>query len=102
MTPRNRSDMLGATDTQGEFAVRDETSPTDANSNAPQQPPAGIWPQGWWRLMGLRIGVIPLPVYVVCVGVLGYFLVKGKLPSEINVAIAVLAIGGFSCAELGN
>jgi len=94
--------MLGATDTQGEFAVRDETSPTDANSNAPQQPPAGIWPQGWWRLMGLRIGVIPLPVYVVCVGVLGYFLVKGKLPSEINVAIAVLAIGGFSCAELGN
>jgi len=51
--------------------------------------------------MEVRIGVIPLPVYVVCTGVLGYFLLKGKLPTEINVAIAVLAIGGFSCAELG-
>jgi len=51
--------------------------------------------------MELRIGVIPLPVYVVCTGVLAYFLVKGQLPTEINVAIAVLAIGGFSCAELG-
>ena len=51
--------------------------------------------------MDLRIGVIPLPVYVICVGVLAYFLIKGKLPTEINVAIAVLAVGGFTCAELG-
>ena len=51
--------------------------------------------------MELRIGVIPLPVYVICLGVLTYFLLRGKLPTEINVAIAVLAIGGFSCAELG-
>jgi malate:Na+ symporter len=48
-----------------------------------------------------RIGVIPLPVYLISVGVLGYLLARGQLPTEINVAIAVLAIGGFTCAELG-
>jgi len=61
----------------------------------------GFWPHGWWRLMEFRIGVIPLPVYVVTVGVLAYFQLQGKLPTEINVAIAVLAVGGFTCAELG-
>lgn len=70
---------------------------------APQETTAstGFWPQGWWRVVDLRIGVIPLPVYVVCTAVLVYLLAKGQLPNEINVAIAVLAIGGFSCAELG-
>jgi malate:Na+ symporter len=86
---------------QGELTVTAEASLTDTNSNAPQQPGPGSWARAWWRLMDVRIGVIPLPVYVVCAAVLGYFLVKGKLPTEINVAIAVLAIGGFSCAELG-
>jgi malate:Na+ symporter len=51
--------------------------------------------------MEFRIGVIPLPVYVICLGVLSYFLLRGRLPTEINAAIAVLAIGGFTCAELG-
>ena len=81
--------------------VSNEASVTDSRNNPPQQKTEGFWPHGWWKLMDLRIGVIPLPVYVVCAGVLAYFLIKGKLPSEINVAIAVLAIGGFTCAELG-
>ncbi|MDB6161578.1 MAG: Malate Na(+) symporter [Gammaproteobacteria bacterium] len=51
--------------------------------------------------MEYRIGVIPLPVYVISIGVLAYFQLQGKLPTEINVAIAVLAIGGFTCAEIG-
>jgi malate:Na+ symporter len=59
------------------------------------------WPQGWWRLMYWRIGATPVPVYPVCLGVIGYFMLQGKLPAEINVAIAVLAVGGFTCAELG-
>jgi malate:Na+ symporter len=81
--------------------VSNEASVTDSRSNPPQQKNAGSWPQAWWKWMDLRIGVIPLPVYVICAGVLAYFLIKGKLPTEINVAIAVLAVGGFTCAELG-
>jgi len=48
-----------------------------------------------------RIGIVPLPVYLISAGVLGYLLARGQLPTEINVAIAVLAVGGFTCAELG-
>jgi len=63
--------------------------------------PHGFWPQGWWRLMELRIGVIPLPVYLVALGVIAYFVLSGKFPTEINMAVVVLAVGGFTCAELG-
>jgi malate:Na+ symporter len=60
-----------------------------------------FWPEGWWRVMEIRIGIIPLPVYLSALGVIAYFVVWGKLPTEINVAVAVLAIGGFTCAEIG-
>jgi CCS family citrate carrier protein len=52
-------------------------------------------------MMQIRIGIIPLPVYLITLGVIAYFVIWGKLPTEINVAVAVLAVGGFTCAELG-
>jgi malate:Na+ symporter len=69
-----------------------------AADGAPAQVP---WPYRWWRVMEWQIGVIPVPVYLVCLAVVSYFVVVGKLPAEINVAIAVLTLGGFTCAELG-
>jgi len=60
-----------------------------------------FWPNGWWKLMELRIGIIPLPVYVLLLGLVAGFIATGELPGEINVAIAVLAIGGFTCGEIG-
>jgi CCS family citrate carrier protein len=87
--------------------VSDHESGTAQSTPFPHPQPAErpteqkFWPQGWWRLMEYRIGVIPLPVYVISIGVLAYFQLQGKLPTEINVAIAVLAIGGFTCAEIG-
>ena len=66
------------------------------------RPHGWFWPEGWWRIMELRIGIIPLPVYGILLGVIMYFvLAGGKLPSDINLAVAVLAVGGFTCAELG-
>ena len=58
--------------------------------------------QRWWRLMETRIGIIPLPVYVVLLGVIAYFIATKKIPTEVNMMIAVLAVFGFTCAELGN
>ncbi len=52
--------------------------------------------------MELRVGVVPLPVLVVLFAVLGYFIAVGKVPTEINAMIAVLAIMGFGCAEIGH
>jgi malate:Na+ symporter len=70
---------------------------------AAAQPPArqALWPRAWWRVMEIHIGIIPLPVYLIVLGVIAYFVIWGKLPTEINVAVAVLAVGGFTCAELG-
>ncbi len=39
-----------------------------APAPAPVQPPLikpRFWPEGWWKLMEFRIGIIPLPVYVI-------------------------------------
>src|SRR5579862_1963194 len=59
---------------QGEFRVSNH-EPGIAPTPLPHPQPAGraFWPQGWWRLMELRIGVIPLPVYLITIGVLAYF-----------------------------
>jgi len=60
------------------------------------------WPRSWWNLMEIRIGIIPLPVHLVLLGVVGYFVLSGHVPTEINMMIAVLAVLGFSCAEVGH
>jgi CCS family citrate carrier protein len=51
--------------------------------------------------MEYRIGIIPLPVYLLLAGLVAAFLVTGKVPSEISVSIAILAVFGFTCAEIG-
>lgn len=65
------------------------------------KPVRRFWPDGWWKLMELRLGIIPLPVAVALVGIIGYFLHLGKLPTEICMMMAVIATGGFLCGEIG-
>jgi len=47
------------------------------------------------------IGVIPWPIFLVLLLVLGGFIWLGKLPSDISLMIALLGVGGFACGELG-
>src|SRR6266568_4000358 len=99
MTPWRRFCHAARLEKQGEFRLSTHepgSAPTPFPAEQPAERPAEqkFWPQGWWRLMEFRIGVIPLPVYVITLGVLTYFQLQGQLPTEINVAIAVLAIGG--------
>ena len=60
-----------------------------------------FWPEGWWRIIDFKIGVIPLPVYVLMLALLATFVMIGKLKGDISTAIALLAFGGFTCAEIG-
>jgi Na+/citrate or Na+/malate symporter len=60
-----------------------------------------FWPEGWWRVVNLRIGIIPLPIFVVLLGLITGFALTGKVASDILMAIVLLAMGGFTCAELG-
>ncbi|MHB9839451.1 2-hydroxycarboxylate transporter family protein [Paraburkholderia terrae] len=54
----------------------------------------------WWRVFDLRVGSLPLPVYVLMLGVLGAMAAKGKLAADLPTGIALVAVGGFTCAEL--
>ena len=64
--------------------------------------PAHFWPQGWWKFVEFRIGIVPLPVYVVLAALVAFFILRdGKVASDLPTMIAVLALGGFGCAELG-
>ena len=59
------------------------------------------WPQGWWKIVDTRIGIIPVPIYVILVGLLAGFTYTGDIKGELSIMIAVLVIGGFTCAEIG-
>src|SRR6516162_7665809 len=70
-------------------------------SASPETLHAGWWPQGWWKIMALRIGIVPIPIYVILVAVLAVFTYTGDIKGEVSTMIAVLVIGGFTCAEIG-
>lgn len=58
-------------------------------------------PRRWWSLMELRIGIVPVPVFVVAALLLAAYVWLGKVPSDLTTNILTLTIGGFACAELG-
>jgi malate:Na+ symporter len=51
--------------------------------------------------MDMRIGIIPVPIYVILCALLAGFTYTGDIKGEVSVMIAVLVIGGFTCAEIG-
>ena len=56
---------------------------------------------GWWRIMDLRMGIVPIPVALAALAVTAAFVKLGSAPSDILMNIVVLAVGGFFCAEIG-
>lgn len=78
----------------------DKTAAAPVSDHAPQGS-GRFWPEGWWRLMELRIGIIPLPVFFVMGALIAGFVATGKVSSEISMAIVVFSFFGFTCAELG-
>jgi malate:Na+ symporter len=51
--------------------------------------------------MDTRIGIIPVPIYVMLFALIVGFVYTGDIKGEISMMIAVLVIGGFTCAEIG-
>ena len=76
-------------------------APPASTAETTTAPPGKFWPDGWWKIMELRIGVIPLPVYVIVLALIVGLVLTKKLSSEINMAIVIFAFFGFTCAEIG-
>ncbi|WP_244179223.1 2-hydroxycarboxylate transporter family protein [Paraburkholderia aspalathi] len=55
----------------------------------------------WWRLMDIRIGIVPLPVHMVLALALIATAISGKLSAELSPIIALLAVCSFTCMEIG-
>src|SRR6266852_362217 len=62
---------------------------------------SAFWPYGWWRIVDAKIGIVPLPVFIILIFVIAGFTLTGTVPSDILMAIVLLSMGGFACAELG-
>src|SRR5436309_2038935 len=60
-----------------------------------------FWPQGWWRIVDAKIGIVPLPIFVILIFLIAGFTMTGNVPSDILMGIVLLSMGGFACAELG-
>jgi hypothetical protein len=70
-------------------------------SASPELLRAPRWPQGWWKVVDRRIGIVPVPAYVILIALLVGFTYTGDIKGDISIMIAVLVIGGFTCAEIG-
>ncbi len=55
----------------------------------------------WWRIMDTRIGIVPVPIFVVVLLLIGIYVRLGKVPADLTTNILTLAVGGFACAEIG-
>ena len=60
-----------------------------------------FWPAGWWRLMDYKIGIISLPIYIILIALLAILTQQGQIKPDAPTMIAVLVLGGFTCAEIG-
>lgn len=47
------------------------------------------------------IGIVPLPLALAILTIVAIHVAAGSVPSDITMAIAVLGLGGFACAEIG-
>jgi malate:Na+ symporter len=64
-------------------------------------PPESFWPRGWWAVVDYKIGIVPLPVYLLVLVLIAGFTFTGTVPSDLPMSIVLLAMGGFTCAEIG-
>lgn len=67
----------------------------------PAAPIKGKWVSIALPILKYRVGIIPLPVYVVLLALVGGLSVAGKINGEISMMIGALTLGGFTCAEIG-
>jgi malate:Na+ symporter len=51
--------------------------------------------------MDTRIGIVPLPVFIVIVALILAYIARGKVPADLTTNILILGAGGFACAEVG-
>jgi malate:Na+ symporter len=55
----------------------------------------------WRRLMEIRISFIPLPVYLVLLGLVAGLLLTKEIKADLPTMVAIIGLGGATCAQIG-
>lgn len=55
----------------------------------------------FWRLMDVRISFIPLPVYLLLLGLVAGLLLCKEIKADLPMMIAIIGLGGATCGEIG-
>ena len=65
---------------------------TQRAAQAGHEEAGGFWPKGWWSIVDFKIGIVPLPVFVVLLAVIALYALTGSVPSDILMAIVLLSM----------
>ncbi|MFS2224636.1 2-hydroxycarboxylate transporter family protein [Pantoea sp. B65] len=80
-------------------------STTDDSFSVPQDPltlKQTSVKEKWWHILDTwKVGIIPVPLFVLAGALIAIDCLGGKLPSDIVVMVATLAFFGFACGEFG-
>jgi malate:Na+ symporter len=55
----------------------------------------------WWKAMEVKIGFVPLPIFLALLVLIVGFVAVGSAPPDIMMNLALLTVGGLTCAEIG-
>jgi len=67
-----------------------------------EEQPGAKWRAWIWRAMSWKIGIIPIPLYLLLMAIiLTFSFVVTKVPNDILMAMGIMALFGFTCAEIG-
>ncbi|MBE7200541.1 MAG: malate permease, partial [Parafilimonas terrae] len=64
--------------------------PSGAETHIAERPAARFWPERWWRLVDFKIGIIPLPIYVILAALIVILVQEGEIKPDAPTMIAVL------------
>lgn len=54
-------------------------------------PTMRIEPARWWRIVETRVGIVPLPAFLLLPALLAGFIASGRLASDISTVVALLS-----------
>jgi malate:Na+ symporter len=63
--------------------------------------PAGPMLRSWWKLADTSIGIIPLPLFPLILALIIALIALDKLPTDLTTMIPAIALGAYTCAEIG-
>jgi Na+/citrate or Na+/malate symporter len=69
---------------------------------SPDDPALSPFTRFLWRLMAIKIGVVPAPIYFTLLASVTYIVLAGKLSIDITMMIALVSLGAYALAEIGD